>query len=828
MLSCFTGTHCLKKLYFIMDQWTKIAQILQMLPPDSVQSLYPPNTLPIEARYYAAEWIDNQRWEDYSLERPELENNARELLNITKKEITKIANQLNVVEKMKLLHVVGNMCNFSSNALQFAVLVRDILRKERELINSADPSNVLIPDDSNTGTSFLEAKVHELMNLRHGTQSQQEELNWERQNFDTLEKHIRQGDQEAVKKAAQCKQTMMKMEYEIEQLILTRARCMEACVNSLQTCQMDYLRRLQEWKYAQHKSVIGFPFDDNLLPLQMWSEQLLWVIETLRGELTLIPTPLPACQLQLENLLHSLFDNSLIVEKQPPQVIKTQSKFCTTVRCLLGGKVVPGKPVVIKAQVINELQAKNLGNLHSDTVAELINNQSILEKSQGNKTTCANFRNMSVKKIKRADRKGSESVTEEKFAILFSTEILFNGCSTPYMIQMISLPVVITVHGSQDSNALATILWDCAFARPDRVPFAVPDSVSWREMCKTLNYKFTSEVKTSHFLDKFNQHFLAQKIFDKPEFNGDFSDMMVSWSQFNKEALPGRAFTFWQWFEGVTELTKRHLNDYWSDGLIFGFIGKHHLHMILNDRPNGTFLLRFSDSEIGGITIAYVSGDEASGQIIQNIQPFCKKDLEIRPLADRIRDIADLLYVYPNISKKEAFGKYYTGLPLPPSGYLPATLHTKVVAPNSAATGNGTPSPPAVASIPPEHLTQNREAIPSYPVSPVTPIITDPNNMVLEITPSYPVNPVTPIITDPNSFGLEAIPSYPVNPVTSIITDPNNMVLEATPSYPVNPGTPIITDPNNMVLSFNTLFPGFDDLDLNVTENGAPVDTMES
>lgn len=52
---------CLQ-LYFIMDQWTKIAHILQMLPPDSVQSLYPPNTFPIEARYYAAEWIDNQRW----------------------------------------------------------------------------------------------------------------------------------------------------------------------------------------------------------------------------------------------------------------------------------------------------------------------------------------------------------------------------------------------------------------------------------------------------------------------------------------------------------------------------------------------------------------------------------------------------------------------------------------------------------------------------------------------------------------------------------------------------------------------------------------------
>lgn len=32
--------------------------------------------------------------------------------------------------------------------------------------------------------------------------------------------------------------------------------------------------------------------------------------------------------------------------------------------------------------------------------------------------------------------------------------------------QMISLPLVVIVHGSQDNNALATIIWDCAFSEP--------------------------------------------------------------------------------------------------------------------------------------------------------------------------------------------------------------------------------------------------------------------------------------------------------------------------------------------------------------------------
>lgn len=83
----------------------------------------------------------------------------------------------------------------------------------------------------------------------------------------------------------------------------------------------------------------------------------------------------------------------------------------------------------------------------------------------------------------------------------------------------------------------------------DRVPFVVPERVPWRMMYSTLNSKFTSEVQTSHNLDQYNQHFLAQKIFNKPDFADDFSNMSVSWSQFNKVATastrgsPGRTFT---------------------------------------------------------------------------------------------------------------------------------------------------------------------------------------------------------------------------------------------------------------------------------------------
>ena len=43
------------------------------------------------------------------------------------------------------------------------------------------------------------------------------------------------------------------------------------------------------------------------------------------------------------------------------------------------------------------------------------------------------------------------------------------------------------------------------------------------------------------------------------------------------------------------------------DRAILGFVNKQQAQDMLMSKPNGTFLLRFSDSEIGGITIAWVA-----------------------------------------------------------------------------------------------------------------------------------------------------------------------------------------------------------------------------
>lgn len=64
-------------------------------------------------------------------------------------------------------------------------------------------------------------------------------------------------------------------------------------------------------------------------------------------------------------LTNAAFSNPLfstfIIEKQPPQVLKTQTKFAATVRLLVGGKLnVHMNPPQVKAVIVSEQQAKAL------------------------------------------------------------------------------------------------------------------------------------------------------------------------------------------------------------------------------------------------------------------------------------------------------------------------------------------------------------------------------------------------------------------------------------------------------------------------------------
>lgn len=59
---------------------------------------------------------------------------------------------------------------------------------------------------------------------------------------------------------------------------------------------------------------------------------------------------------------------------------------------------------------------------------------------------------------------------------------------------------------------------------------------------------------------------------------------------------------------------------------------------------------------VTNIFVNIFAGDKG----VLNLAPFTSKDFNIRGLADRIKDLNDLVCLYPNKAKDLVFSKYYT------------------------------------------------------------------------------------------------------------------------------------------------------------------------
>ncbi|XP_053495649.1 signal transducer and activator of transcription 5B [Ictalurus furcatus] len=758
-----------------MALWIQ-AQQLQGDALHQMQALYGQH-FPIEVRHYLAQWIETQPWDAIDIEKQQEEFKAKRLLDSLIQELQKKAEHQmgedGFLLKIKLGHYSTQLkSTYEPCPMELVRCIKHILYTEQRLVQEA--SNV-----SSTGggaTDTTPQKYQQINQMFEELRAMTQETENDLRKLQHSQEYFIIQYQESLRIQAQLSSLASLAPAERvqrETSLQSRKATLEAWItreaNTLQKHRQDLaekhqrtmalLRKQQtvivddeliQWKRRQQLAGNGGPPEGSLDILQSWCEKLADMVWQNRQQLRRVdhltqqlPIPGPTEELLKElnatitDIISALVTSTFIIEKQPPQVLKTQTKFATTVRLLVGGKLnVHMNPPQVKATIINEQQAKALlknESTRNDSSGEILNNNCVMEYHQTTGTLSAHFRNMSLKRIKRSDRRGAESVTEEKFTVLFESQFSVGGNELMFHVKTLSLPVVVIVHGSQDNNATATVLWDNAFSEPGRVPFVVPDKVSWPQLCEALNVKYKSEVQSERGLSEENLVFLAQKAFSSSSNNPeDYRSMTMTWSQFNRESLPGRNFTFWQWFDGVVELMKKHLKAHWNDGAILGFLNKQQAQDMLLSKPNGTFLLRFSDSEIGGITIAWVAENpnKAGERMVWNLMPFTTKDFSIRSLADRISDLNHLLFLYPNQPKDEVFSRYCTP-------------------PNSKAVGDGYVKPEIKQVVKVEFASSNPEQSPGNPTfMDASPTITQPGGF-----PIYPS--IDPILDEGGDFDLD-------------------------------------------------------------------------
>ncbi|GAB5575839.1 signal transducer and activator of transcription 4 isoform X3 [Prionailurus iriomotensis] len=171
-----------------------------------------------------------------------------------------------------------------------------------------------------------------------------------------------------------------------------------------------------------------------------------------------------------------------------------------------------------------------------------------------------------------------------------------------------------------------------------------------------------------------------------------YNDGHLTWAKFCKEHLPGKSFTFWTWLEAILDLIKKHILPLWIDGYVMGFVSKEKERLLLKDKMPGTFLLRFSESHLGGITFTWVDHSENGEVRFHSVEPYNKGRLSALPFADILRDYKVIMaenipenplkFLYPDIPKDKAFGKHYSSQPCEVSrptergdkGYVPSVF----------------------------------------------------------------------------------------------------------------------------------------------------------
>ncbi|XP_033371918.1 signal transducer and activator of transcription 1-alpha/beta isoform X4 [Parus major] len=583
-----------------------------------------------------------------------------------------------------------------------AMIIHNCLKEERKILNNAQVSNEMeVGSVQNTATGMpdkhkeLDAKVRAVKSSVTDVEQDIKTLEDMQDEYDFKCKTLQNREHES--------NNMSQEEYKKEQLNLKhmflsldckRKEVVNKIVQLLQSTEHTQAAlindELVEWKHRQQTACIGGPPNACLDQLQNWFtivaeslqqvRQQLKKLEELEQKFTYDPDPITKNKQFLQELTHKLFQqliqSSFVVERQPcmpthpqrPLVLKTGVQFTVKLRLLvklqelnynLKVKVLFDKDVTEKNSVKGFRKFNILG-----TNTKVMN----MEEST-NGSLAAEFRHLQLKEQKNTGSRTNEGpliVTEELHSLSFETQLCQPGLVID--LETTSLPIVVISNVSQLPSGWASILWfNMLSTDPKNLSFFLnPPCAKWSKLSDVLSWQFSSVTKRGLNADQLSM--LGEKLLGSA--NGGSQDGLIPWTRFCKENINDKNFPFWLWIEGILELIKKHLLCLWNDGCIVGFISKEKERALLKDQSPGTFLLRFSESSReGAITFTWVEESQNELQF-HSVEPYTKKELSAVTFPDIIRNYKvmaaenipenPLRFLYPNIPKDNAFGKYYS------------------------------------------------------------------------------------------------------------------------------------------------------------------------
>uniref|UniRef100_A0A8C6SP11 Signal transducer and activator of transcription n=1 Tax=Neogobius melanostomus TaxID=47308 RepID=A0A8C6SP11_9GOBI len=630
-----------------MAQWNQLQQ-LETRYLEQLYHLYS-DSFPMELRQFLAPWIESQDWAYAANKESHATLVFHNLLGEIDQQYSRFLQENNVLYQHNLRRIKQHLqSKYLEKPMEIARIVARCLWEEQRLLQTATTATQVQTLDKHVEE---EKRVQDMEQKMKMLENLQDDFDF---NYKTLKS---QGG-------------------------TTGTHSLMTNMGGLLTA-MDYVQKnltdeeLADWKRRQQIACIGGPPNICLDRLETWitslAESQLQIrqqikkLEELQQKVSYKGDPIiqhrPALEEKIVDLFRSLMKSAFVVERQPcmpmhpdrPLVIKTGVQFTNKVRLL------------VKFPELNyQLKIKLLFNTawfrfafctetkQSRKFNILGTNTKVMNMEESNNgSLSAEFKHLA-----------SLIVTEELHLITFETEVYHQGLKID--LETHSLPVVVISNICQMPNAWASILWyNMLTNHPKNVNFFTKPPVgTWDQVAEVLSWQFSSTTKRGLTIEQLTT--LAEKLLG-PSVN--YSGCQITWAKFCKENMAGKGFSFWVWLDNIIDLVKKYILALWNEGYIMGFISKERERAILSPKPPGTFLLRFSESsKEGGITFTWVEKDISGKTQIQSVEPYTKQQLNNMSFADiimgyKIMDatnilVSPLVYLYPDIPKEDAFGKY--------------------------------------------------------------------------------------------------------------------------------------------------------------------------
>uniref|UniRef100_A0A8C5C6H4 Signal transducer and activator of transcription n=1 Tax=Gadus morhua TaxID=8049 RepID=A0A8C5C6H4_GADMO len=645
-----------------MAQWESLQQ-LHSSYSQQLHELYDRDGLPMDVRHYLAAWIEKQEWERAAQDLDFAMVLYQVLLENLDNQYSRFVQEELFLMQHNIRRYKQNFQRYQESPCTLAGMILWFLGKEKEILQTARLDEQVCLKTRRLGavrsTDRTDQLGRQMAGLRNEVQCLEHTLiclEEQQDEFDFKYKTLQMEGESTepgrlpltlLNKLNECRKT----------LLAALIRLLDSC-GLLQGVLVQ--GELADWQRRQQRACIGAQDDVCLDQLDKWFTGLarclvqvlkfLKKLEELMGKLSYDQDPFKQqkpLQVRAETLLRDLLKSSFVVETQPsmpqgkgPLVLRTNVQFSVKARLLVK---FPELNHSMKVTVSMD-RSRRFNVLGTSSKA-----LTMAESQDGG--LVADFRHLI-----------SLSVTEELHVISFKTNFELPDAEAS------SLPVVIISNSSQQQSAWVAVLWFNMLSESpkDVLFFANPPMAPWPVLAEMLSWQFLSS--TGRGLESNQLDMIAHKLFDKQD---NYDTCQISWARFSKENTANANFTFWVWFDGILTMVKACLEEMWKDGFILGFVSKERVKRLLKKKLRGTFLLRFSESiKDGGVTFSWVDYTPDNEPDVKSVQPFTRTDLAQIPFHEIIKNFqlmeADnvpenpLLYLYPNIPKDQAFGKYYT------------------------------------------------------------------------------------------------------------------------------------------------------------------------